>query len=86
MVLMYLIITSAPDEGNTVRILFCVLVLVKSHLENIVAPSMSSMSLVYKISNKNGRGSHIIWPNREYINGILTIHRGIENWFTLSVV
>ena len=64
MVLMYLIITSAPDEGNTVRILFCVLVLVKSHLENIVAPSMSSMSLVYKISNKNGRGSHIIWPNR----------------------
>ena len=56
---MYLIITSAPDEGNTVRILFCVLVLVKSHLENIVAPSMSSMSLVYKISNKNGRGSHI---------------------------
>ena len=69
---MYLIITSAPDEGNTVRILFCVLVLVKSHLENIVAPSMSSMSLVYKISNKNERGSHIIWPNRPiyywYIN------------------
>ena len=22
----------------------------------------------------------------QYINGILTIHRGIENWFTLSVV
>lgn len=76
---MYLIITSAPDEGNTVRILFCVLVLVKSHLENIVAPSMSSMSLLYQISNKMEGEVTLYEQTDQYINGILTIHRGIEN-------
>ena len=53
--------------------------LVKSHLENIVAPSMSSMSLLYQISNKMEEEVTLYEQTDQYINGILTIHRGIEN-------
>lgn len=36
--MMYLMITSAPAGGNIERICLCVVALVKSHLERIVAP------------------------------------------------
>ena len=43
-VLQYLIITSAPAGGSSESIFLCVLASVKSHLDKIVAPRMSSMS------------------------------------------
>lgn len=43
-VLPYLIITSAPAGGSSESIFLCVLASVKSHLDKIVAPRMSSMS------------------------------------------
>lgn len=43
-VLPYLIITSAPSGGSSESIFLCVLASVKSHLDKIVAPRMSSMS------------------------------------------
>ena len=43
-VLQYLIITSAPSGGSNESIFLCVLASVKSHLDKIVAPRMSSMS------------------------------------------
>lgn len=43
-VLPYLIITSAPAGGSSESIFLCVLASVKSHLDKMVAPRMSSMS------------------------------------------
>ena len=43
-VLPYLIITSAPAGGSSESIFLCVLASVKSHLDKVVAPRMSSMS------------------------------------------
>ena len=47
-VLLYLIITSAPAGGSSESIFLCVLASVKSHLDKIVAPRMSSMSNIKK--------------------------------------
>lgn len=45
---LYLIITSAPADGKIERIFLCVATSVKSDLEKMIDPRMSSMSFMEK--------------------------------------
>ena len=64
-VLPYLIITSAPAGGSSESIFVCVLASVKSHLDKIVAPRMSSMSNIKKDKICN-LGHQVIWFKKKF--------------------
>ena len=81
--ILYLIITSAPAGGNIERIHLCVVTLVKSHLERIVAPWISSIS--QKKWNDEKRGN-IRWSLYFIVCGKNKNQIKSKNWGGIYIV